>query len=85
MGALHEREAYRSARGIVNTVRFRILAAVLAAGFAATACTSEPEDYGAKIAAARAAKDEGFKNDPDSPVPADKKAELLAARVFPDR
>ena len=37
---------------------------MLAAGFAATACTPEPEDYATKIAAARAAKDEGFKSDP---------------------
>ena len=64
-------------------MKFRILAAVLAAGFAATACTSEPEDYVTKIAATRAAKDEGFKNDPNSPVPADKKAELLPLAYFP--
>lgn len=64
-------------------MKFRILAAVLAVGFAAAACTSQPEDYGAKVAAARAAKDEGFKNDPDSPVPADKKAELLPLAYFP--
>jgi len=60
----------------------RILAAVLAAGFAATACT-KPEDYPAQIASARAAKDAGFKSDPDSPVPADKKAELLPLSYFP--
>ena len=68
----------------MNNVKGWILAAVLAAGFIAAACTSEPEDYATKIAAARAAKDAGFKSDPDSPVPADKKAEALAARVFPD-
>lgn len=72
-----------SSRGIVNTVKCRILAAVLAAGFAAAACTSEPEDYAGKIAAARAAKDEGFKSDPDSPVPPDKKAEFLPLAYFP--
>ena len=56
---------------------------VLAAGVAA--CTIRPaeEDYPAKIAAARAAKDQGFKNDPDSPVPADKKASLLPLQYFP--
>lgn len=64
-------------------VKYRILAAVLAAGFAAAACTAEPEDYATTIAAARAAKDDGFKNDPDSPVPPDKKAELLPLAYFP--
>ena len=41
------------------------------------ACGPKEEDYPAKIAAARAAKDDGFKNGPESPVPADKKAALL--------
>lgn len=56
---------------------------VLAAGV--VACTIRPteEDYPAKIAAIRAAKDDGFKNDPDSPVPADKKAALLPLQYFP--
>ncbi len=67
----------------MNTVRFWILAALVAAGFAATACASEPEDYATKIAAARAAKDDGFKNDKDSPIPPDKKAELLPLAYFP--
>ena len=49
------------------------------------ACGSQPkeEDYPAKIAATRAAKDQSFKNDPDSPVPADKKATLLPLAYFP--
>jgi uncharacterized protein len=49
------------------------------------ACTIRPaeEDYQAKIAAIRAAKDESFKSDPDSPVPADKKATLLPLAYFP--
>jgi uncharacterized protein (DUF1684 family) len=56
---------------------------VLVAGVAA--CTIRPaeEDYPAKIAAIRAAKDDSFKNDPDSPVPADKKAALLPLQYFP--
>lgn len=51
----------------------------------ATACTLRPaeEDYPAKIAAIRAAKDDSFKNDPDSPIPADKKATLLPLTYFP--
>jgi uncharacterized protein (DUF1684 family) len=56
------------------------LIAVLAA-----ACGSQPkeEDYPAKIAAVRAAKDESFKNDPDSPIPPDKKSTLLPLAYFP--
>jgi uncharacterized protein (DUF1684 family) len=41
------------------------------------------EDYAAKIAATRAAKDASFKNDADSPIPADKKATLLPLAYFP--
>lgn len=49
------------------------------------ACTLRPaeEDYPAKIAAIRAAKDDSFRNDPDSPVPADKKTTLLPLAYFP--
>jgi uncharacterized protein len=52
---------------------------------AIAACGSSPseEDYPAKIAAIRAAKDESFKNDPDSPVPPDKKASLIPLAYFP--
>ena len=58
---------------------------MLLVGSAAAACTITPkeEDYTAKIAAIRAAKDEGFKNNPDSPVPADKKASLLPLVYYP--
>jgi uncharacterized protein len=51
----------------------------------AAACGSQPkeEDYTAKIAAIRAAKDESFKSDPDSPIPPDKKAALLPLAYFP--
>jgi uncharacterized protein (DUF1684 family) len=52
--------------------------------FAATACTITPkeEDYTAKIAAIRAAKEESFKSDPESPIPADKKASLLPLAYY---
>jgi len=63
-------------------VRVRVIAAVLAA-FVASACGPAEEDYTATITAARAAKDESFKNDPASPVPADKKASLLPLTYFP--
>jgi len=51
----------------------------------ATACTIRPaeEDYPAKIAAIRAAKDRSFKDDADSPIPADKKSTLLPLAYFP--
>ena len=48
-----------------------------------SACAPKEEDYTAKIAAIRAAKDESFKNDPDSPIPADKKNTLLPLAYFP--
>jgi uncharacterized protein (DUF1684 family) len=65
-------------------VKARSLSIVLAAVLAA-ACGSQPreEDYPARIAAMRAAKDASFKNDPDSPVPADKKASLIPLAYYP--
>lgn len=58
---------------------------ILAISIGGAACTLRPaeEDYAAKIAAVRAAKDEGFKDGPESPVPADKKASLLPLAYFP--
>lgn len=53
------------------------------AGALASACSSAPKDYAAQIAADRAAKDEGFQRDPQSPVPPDKKTELLPLAYFP--
>ena len=47
------------------------------------ACSPKEVDYTAKITAIRAAKDESFKSDPDSPVPADKKATLIPLAYFP--
>ena len=57
----------------------------LALGCAAAACTIRPadEDYPAKIAAIRAAKDDSFKSDAESPVPGDKKNALLPLAYFP--
>ena len=53
--------------------------------FVFAGCGSQPreENYTAKIAAIRAAKDASFTSDPDSPVPADKKASLLPLAYFP--
>jgi len=50
---------------------------------ALSACGPKEEDYTAKIAAIRGAKDDSFKNDPDSPVPADKKTTLIPLAYFP--
>jgi uncharacterized protein (DUF1684 family) len=60
----------------------RALAAVLVC-LLISACGPKEEDYAAKIAATRAAKDASFKNDPDSPIPADKKSTLLPLAYFP--
>jgi hypothetical protein len=49
----------------------------------ASACGPKEEDYTAKIAATRAAKDQSFKADPDSPIPADKRATLIPLAYFP--
>ena len=60
-------------------------APVLLLALVISACGSQPkeEDYPKKIAAIRAAKDEGFKTDKDSPIPADKKSTLLPLAYFP--
>jgi uncharacterized protein len=65
-------------------MKARPLSILLLAVFV-SACGSSPaeEDYPAKIAAIRSAKDDSFKNDPDSPVPADKKATLVPLAYFP--
>ncbi|MEO8679175.1 MAG: DUF1684 domain-containing protein [Vicinamibacterales bacterium] len=57
--------------------------AILTALLLAAACAPKPEDYPARIAAQRAAKDENFKSSADSPVPADKKATLIPLAYFP--
>ena len=49
---------------------------------AAAGCSAPPVSYPDSIAAARALKDEGFRLDPQSPVPPDKKAELLPLSYF---
>ena len=67
---------------IVKIVKARTLSVLLVACFL-SACTPAPEDYPGRIAAIRAAKDESFKSDPDSPVPADKKAAMIPLAYFP--
>jgi uncharacterized protein len=64
-------------------VRSVVLASLLAALTAACGSQPKEEDYTATISAIRAAKDESFKNDPDSPIPADKKNTLLPLAYFP--
>jgi uncharacterized protein (DUF1684 family) len=41
------------------------------------------EDYGAAVAEGRAQKDESFRNSADSPIPPDKKNELLPLAYYP--
>jgi uncharacterized protein len=50
---------------------------------AACAPGSHEEDYAAKIASIREAKDESFKSAPESPIPADKKGSLLPLVYYP--
>lgn len=55
----------------------------LAVSLSACTITPKEENYPAKIAAIRAAKDDSFKNDKESPIPPDKKAKLLPLAYFP--
>ena len=59
------------------------IASLLVALTAACGSRSAEEDYPAKIAAIRAAKDASFQNDPESPVPADKKATMIPLAYYP--
>ena len=52
------------------------------------ACTSGPSapdesGYATRLAQARAEKDRGFAEDPDSPIPAEKRAKILPLRYYP--
>ena len=64
-------------------MRSLAIASLLAALTAACGSRPEEEDYTAKISTIRAAKDESFKSDPDSPIPPDKKASLIPLAYFP--
>ena len=64
-------------------MRTVVLASLLAALTASCGSQPKEEDYPAKIATIRAAKDESFKSDPDSPIPPDKKSALLPLAYFP--
>jgi hypothetical protein len=61
-----------------------LVSTVLLATIAA-ACVPGPgvEDYGKKVAEDRALKDESFRNSSESPVPADKKYQLLPLAYYP--
>jgi uncharacterized protein (DUF1684 family) len=66
----------------------RVFAIHLAAfTLVAAACTSKPpestQDYVAKVTAERAAKDHYLSTDKDSPVPPERRAELLPLAYFP--
>ena len=58
---------------------------LLALTFAAACSNKPPEDknYAAEVAAARAAKDGEFQKSSDSPVPENRRAELLPLAYFP--
>ena len=63
----------------------RAAVTILLISIGGAACTLRPaeEDYPAKIAAIRAAKDESFKNGPESPIPDNKKGTLIPLAYFP--
>lgn len=63
----------------------RAVVAITLAAWCGAACTLRPaeEDYAAKIAAVREAKDASFTSDPESPVPPDKKTALLPLTYYP--
>jgi uncharacterized protein (DUF1684 family) len=58
---------------------------VLLAMIAPAACAPGPgvEDYGAKVAEARAQKDESFRSGPDSPIPPDRVDTLVPLAYYP--
>jgi uncharacterized protein (DUF1684 family) len=60
---------------------------VLCAAFAVSGCSNappvNPKDYVATIVAGRAVKDQSFKNGSDSPVPKNRRDELLPLAYFP--
>lgn len=64
---------------------FFVLTAGAVLSAALTACTPGPgvEDYGQRVSEARAEKDEAFRSDPGSPIPPDRKAELLPLAYYP--
>jgi uncharacterized protein (DUF1684 family) len=63
----------------------RALVLIALSTLAVSACApqSQVEDYVGKIEALRASKDDSFKNDPESPIPADKKSILLPLAYYP--
>lgn len=58
---------------------------MVAIAAAMAACTSGPDadQYAARMAEHRAAKDESFRTSPDSPIPPDRKSMLLPLAYFP--
>src|SRR5919108_6646017 len=70
----------------LRSVRF-FAVSLAAIALAASACASRPpentQDYVAKVTAERAAKDNYLGTDKDSPVPPDRRAELLPLAYFP--
>ncbi|MGH9257959.1 MAG: DUF1684 domain-containing protein [Vicinamibacterales bacterium] len=67
------------------TRRLVTIVLVLAAIPACSSGPSAPDEaaYASQLAAARTAKDQNFRESPDSPVPGDKRDALLPLRYFP--
>jgi uncharacterized protein (DUF1684 family) len=68
-------------------VRAVIVCCIVAAFVSGVSCSSKPPDdtksYIEKIAAARAAKDTDFRNGSDSPIPPERRGDLLPLAYFP--
>ena len=81
----------RSAEALARAERTRphlSLALIVLAAVALTSCTSgpsAPEDsgYATQIEQARAEKDRALSEDPDTPIPAEKRAKILPLKYFP--
>jgi uncharacterized protein (DUF1684 family) len=70
---------------VISWVRLALLALTLASLAACSSGPSAPDDseYLEQLAAARAFKDQDFRESPESPVPSDKRDALLPLRYFP--
>lgn len=66
-------------------VRFALIALAIASLTACSSGPSAPDDseYVEQVAAARAYKDQHFRESPESPIPSDKRDALLPLRYFP--
>ena len=85
---MHRRWSRADVAGTANRPRYRgqrlrLLVALFIVGACSNKPPENPKDYVAEIAAARASKDVMFKTSSASPVPPERRAELLPLAYFP--